>query len=275
MRRVTDKNQKTKTKCLRRVKIFPPPPSYQAGERFAERAPRTTLGRLVDVWFEEAGDGPMNPSQVTVRHTPLKKGKVDAGATTLDKIVTTGAQSAAVQNDPLCKQALANLQGKTATVHTSIAAKKQAAQTLDSASMTLKLDYGAARSALVTYEEGVRVLANGDASIIAGAGLLTRDMSPPEPQLAVVVEVIGKKGKLAAEGVVKWPEVAGATSYAVQVNFTPQTPSSAYTALGTATRRTRVVKAPTAGAQFLVQVAAVASDGTQSAWSDAILVTAR
>jgi hypothetical protein len=33
--------------------------------------------------------------------------------------------------------------------------------------------------------------------------------------------------------------------------------------------------APTAGAQFLAQIAAIASDGTQSAWCDPILVTAR
>jgi hypothetical protein len=217
----------------------------------------------------------MNPAQVTVRHTPLKKGKVDEGATTLDKIVTTGAQSAPVQNDPLCKQALTVLQGKTTTVHSSIAAKKQAAQELVSTSMTLKLDYTAARNALVTYEEAVRVLAGGDGSIIAGAGLLSREMNPPEPALGVVVDVKGKKGTLGAEGVAKWPAVAGATSYAVQVNFTPQTPNSPYTSLGTATRRSRVIKAPAPGAQFLVQAAAVSSDGVQSAWSDPVLVTAR
>jgi hypothetical protein len=39
--------------------------------------------------------------------------------------------------------------------------------------------------------------------------------------------------------------------------------------------RRRVVKAPTAGAQFLARVAALASDGTQSDWSETILATAR
>jgi hypothetical protein len=34
------------------------------------------------------------------------------------------------------------------------------------------------------------------------------------------------------------------------------------------------VKGPVPGCQFLVQIAALGSDGTQSDWSDAILATA-
>jgi hypothetical protein len=51
----------------------------------------------------------MNPSNLTVRHTPLSNNKLAEGAVTLDKIVAAGAQCPAVQNDPLAKQALANL----------------------------------------------------------------------------------------------------------------------------------------------------------------------
>jgi len=217
----------------------------------------------------------MDPTSMTVRHTPLKKDKAPVGAATLNKIVAAGAQCAAVQNDPLAKQALTLLQARTTTLGTSLTSKQQIAQTLLAAMKTLGIDLAAAGEALVNYEAAVRTLAAGDGSLINAAGLLTRPSKTPEEALAIVEKVTGKKGKEAALAVVHWPATAGATSYAVQVNFTPQTAGSAYSALGSATNRNRVVKAPAPGAQFLVQVAAIASDGTQSAWSDAVLVTAR
>ncbi len=217
----------------------------------------------------------MNPTNLTVRHTPLSKDKVPDGAATLDKICAAGAQCAAVQNDPLCKQSLAVLQTRTTALHTSLTAKQQAAQVLLTAAKVMGLDYLAVGDALVNYESSVRTLAAGDGSVINAAGLLSRPVKTPAPSLTPVTGVKGKKGKEPAQGIVSWPAAPGATSYALQVNFTPQTAASPYTAVGTGTKRTRIVKAPAAGAQFLAQVAAVASDGTMSTWSDAILVTAR
>jgi hypothetical protein len=217
----------------------------------------------------------MNPSNLTVRRTPLTKSKAAEGAATLDKICTAGAQCPAVQADPLAKQALAVLQAKTGTLHTSLSSKQQLAQAIMTAIKVLGIDLGAAAESLVNYEDAVRTLAAGDGSIINAAGLLSRVVKPPPPTLSVVENLASRKGAEASQAVLYWPAAPGATSYAVQVNFTPQTPAGPFTALGSGTRRTRLVKAPTPGAQFLAQVAAIASDGTQSAWSDAILATAR
>jgi hypothetical protein len=73
----------------------------------------------------------------------------------------------------------------------------------------------------------------------------------------------------------RWAAASGATGYAVEVNFTPGNPAGPWTSLGTGSRRTRLVTAPTPGAHFPARVAAVASDGTQTPWSATILVTAR
>ncbi len=217
----------------------------------------------------------MNPNDMTVRHTSLKKARPVDGAAMLNKICTAGAQCTAVQNDPVAKAALMVLQTRCTTVNGSLSSKQLSAQALMIAIKVMDVDIDAAGDSLVIYEQAVRALAAGDGSIITGAGLQARPATTPEQPLGVVVDVTSKKGKEAAEAIVTWPKTAGATSYALQVNFTPQTAASTYTALGSATRRTRMVKAPAAGAQFLAQVAAIASDGTVSAWSDAILVTAR
>jgi hypothetical protein len=217
----------------------------------------------------------MNPTTLTVRHTPLSKDKVPEGAVTLDKVCSAGTVCAAVQNDPLAKQALAALQTKTTALHASLSGKQQAAQALLAASKVMWIDLAAAGEALTNYEAAVRTVAAGDGSIINAAGLLSRPVRAPAQPLSIVTEVAGKKGKEPGQGIVSWPAAPGATSYALQVNFTPQTPASPYTMVSTGTKRSRVVKAPATGAQFLAQVAAVASDGTMAAWSDAILVTAR
>jgi hypothetical protein len=41
------------------------------------------------------------------------------------------------------------------------------------------------------------------------------------------------------------------------------------------TSHRRVITAPAPGAQFLVQIAAIGSDGTQSAWCEPYLATAK
>ncbi len=217
----------------------------------------------------------MNPNNMTVRRTPLKRDRMAVSASTLTKICATGAQSAAVQNDPVSKAALMVLQTRCSSLNTNLSNKELAAQALMTAIKLTGVDLGAASESLAAYEMAVRAMAGGDGSIITGAGLQARPVTTPAAPLGVVVGVTSKKGKEATEAIVHWPATAGATSYALQVNFTPQTAGSAYAAFGSGTRRNRLVKAPAAGAQFLAQVAAIAGDGTQSAWSDAILVTAR
>ena len=216
----------------------------------------------------------MDPSNLTVRHTPLKDNRLPEGAATLDKIVTAGSNCPAVQNDPLAKQAWTNLQGKVTTLHGSLGNKEQIAQTLLAAAKSARIDFDGSKEALVNYEKAVGTVANGNGAVINQAGLLSREVTTPRPALANVEKVTGKRGKQPAQAIVKWPEAAGATSYAVEVNFTPATPTGPFTSLGTATNRTRVVTAPTPGAQFLVRIAPVASNGTQGPWSDAVLVTA-
>jgi hypothetical protein len=133
-----------------------------------------------------------------------------------------------------------------------------------------------ARTALSMYETAIVSVADGDAVVINKAGLLSRDEAPAAPiPLARVAKVNCELGRNASESKLSWPETPGAASYAVEVNLTPQTPAGPWTALGTVTRRTKVVKAPAPGAQFLARIAAVASDGTPSDWSDTVLATAR
>jgi hypothetical protein len=121
----------------------------------------------------------------------------------------------------------------------------------------------------------VNGIAGGNPATITAGGLQARDVKTPAAALGVVKDLKGTPGKAPKEAVLSWPEVQGATLYAVQVNWTPEDPAAPFTALPTSSRRRRVVTAPAKGAQFKAQVAAIGSDGTQSAWCDAILVTAR
>ncbi len=216
----------------------------------------------------------MNPSNLTVRHTPLNDSRLAQGTATLDKVLSAAAQCQAVQNDPLAKQAVANLQTKVTTLHGSLSSRELVAQALLTAIKVLRLDFDAAKDALVSYEKAVDTVADGDGSIINQAGLLARSTTTTPAALETVAGVTGKRGKQPAQAIVKWPAAAGATSYAVEVNFTPATPAGPWTPVSTSTNRSRVVTAPSAGAQLLARVAALASDGTQGPWSDAILVTA-
>ena len=77
------------------------------------------------------------------------------------------------------------------------------------------------------------------------------------------------------ETVVTWPAVAAATSYAVQVNANLATPTGPFTPLQPGSSRRRVIMAPAQGAQILVQIAAVSSDGTQTAWCEPFLATTK
>ena len=154
--------------------------------------------------------------------------------------------------------------------------RKLAAQAaLLSATKTLEIQFGAAANALRTYETAVNTVADGDASIINKAGLLTRATKTPPAALGSVVGVHSVPGKLPAQAILRWPEVARATSYAIEVNMTPAAPAGPWTAINPGSSRRRVLTTPTPATQMLARVAAVMADGTQSAWSNPVLVTTR
>jgi hypothetical protein len=216
-----------------------------------------------------------NPKHAKVKHTPISKNKVGDSVKKLDAIVSAGTQSADVQNSPIAKQALSDLAGAVTNLHGAMSSKESLALALAAATKALGIDVTAASSALRTYESAVNTVADGDASVINKAGLTARDEKTPPSALGVVTDVRSKPGKLVTEAIVSWPAVPGATSYAMEVNYTPSNPSGTYTALASGSSRRRTIKGPTPASQFLARVAAVASDGTQSDWSAPIVVTTR
>ena len=141
----------------------------------------------------------------------------------------------------------------------------------------LAKDVKAAKVSLDTYETCVVGVCHGDAAIINKAGLLARPVAPAAPPTTMekVAKITSSLGKLPRMAKLAWPAAPGAASYAVQVNFTPGTPAGPWILLGTCTRRTKEVTTPTPAAQFLAQIASVASDGTQGDWCDAILAISR
>jgi len=217
---------------------------------------------------------PTNPNQATVRRTLLQRTTIADGLTTLDNVCSAGAQSAEVQASPVAQQALLALQKTVTTAHGSLATRVQIGQTLQAAIKALRRDVQAVRVAVRTYEAAVGALAQGDAAVINKAGLQSRAQKTPPVPLGKVSVVHSKPGKHAAEAILTWPRAPGATGYAIEVNFTPQTPTGPWTAITSGSSRRRAVKGPAPGAQFLVRIASLGSDGTQSEWSDAILATA-
>jgi hypothetical protein len=218
----------------------------------------------------------MNPTPSTVKATPLAgRGRsVAACLSNLSNVCAAGAQSADVQASPVALAALGGLKKAVTTATTSLASRQALAQALMTAIRVLGVDFEQVKTALSTYEVAIDGLANGSASVITKAGLPAKGPKPAPTALGPVTEVFSKPGKSPTEAILSWPAGPGATSYAIQVSFTPQNPAGPFTALASGTARRRVVKAPTPGAQFLVQVASLASDGAQSAWSAPILATA-
>jgi hypothetical protein len=214
-----------------------------------------------------------NPPRATVRHALLQNKRVAECLATLDNVCTAGAQCPAVQSSPMAKQALTTLQTSVTTAHASLNAKLALAQQLMAAIKTLNISFGAVRTALSAYETSVNFVANGDASVINAAGCLSRIPKTPSAALGNVTAVQSKPGKNPTEAILTWPAVAGATSYAIEVNTTPQNPAGTWTAIASGTSRRRVVKGPAPASQILARVAAQGSDGTPSAWSDPVLVT--
>jgi len=213
-------------------------------------------------------------SNAKVRHTSIT-GKAPQSLSTLDNVCNAGAQCQQVQSSPIATQALGALQTSVTNAHGSLTKKQAAATALLAAAKALGLDLGTVKLALSSYEAVVNTIANGDASVINKSGLLSRSSKTLPTALGKVPVVHTKLGKLMAEAILSWPVGPGASSYALEVNFTPQTPAGPWVSLGNGTGRRRVVKAPAQGAQFLARVASVASDTSQSEWCDAILATAR
>ena len=208
-----------------------------------------------------------------VRHTLIAGKTVPECLSTLTNTCNAGSQCQAVQNAPAAKTALSVLQGAVSAAQGSLTTKQQLAQALLAAVKALNLDIEAVKLALTSYEAAVGAIAAGDASIINKAGLLSLDGKASSAALGKVTVVRSKVGKHLTEGIVSWPETPGATSFALEVNPTPQDPAGPWIDLGTGTSRRRIVKGPAAASQILARVAAVAGDGTRSEWSDAILVT--
>ncbi len=210
----------------------------------------------------------------TVRHSLLAGKKVPDCLSTLDNVCSAGAQCTEVQGSPVAKQALTALQTAVTGAHGSLTAKQALVQSLMAAIKALSLDFQTVRRALRSYEASVDALADGDASVINKAGLLSRSPKAPATALDKVSAVYSKPGKHPGEAILSWPRGPGATGYAIEVNLTPQSPSGPWTPLPSGSGRRRVVKAPASGAQLLARVASLGSDGSQSDWSDVVLVTA-
>ena len=217
-----------------------------------------------------------DPVLSTVQRTLLRGKKVPDALSALGSTCSAGAQCTQVQTSPVATAALGDLKVKVDTANTSLVTKKKADQDARTAGKTLRNDVKSVRVSLGTYETAVAGVSGGDAAIITKAGLPSRPVAPTaKPPMQMVTKLTAAVGKTAKTAKLRWPVAPGAASYAIQVNWTPQSPGGPWINLGTCTRRSKVVTAPTPGAQFLVQVASVTSDGTPAEWCDAILATAR
>ena len=213
-------------------------------------------------------------NQATVRRGLLDGKKVPEGLSALDNVCSAGAQCLEVKSSPVAMSALTALQDAVTTAHTSLTNKQALAQALMAALKTLEDDVGTVKAALGAYEAAVVAVAKGSAAVINKAGLASRNQKAPPAALEKVETVSSMPGKNLAEAIISWPPAAGASSYAMELNFTPQDPSGPWTALIPGSRRRRAVKGPGPGAQFLVRVASIASGGERSDWSDPILAKA-
>jgi hypothetical protein len=216
-----------------------------------------------------------NSPRSTVRRTLIGPQRIAEVLVVLNNACTAGAQCPAVQNAVGAKQALANLTTAVVAAAAAHASRLSFLSLLATEAQALRLGIAGCAGALRTYESAVNALAAGNASIIHKAGLPSRAQKIPPSPLGEIGSVKQKPGKLLATAILSWPKVARATGYAIQVNPTPATPSGPWTALSSGSSRRRVVSGPGPGSQILVQIAALAGNGAQSAWSAPILVTTR
>jgi hypothetical protein len=214
-----------------------------------------------------------NPNHARIVRTVPDETPVSDGLLALGNVCVAGKQCPEVQGSPVALAALTALEATVATAGASLAGKLQLATALMTAIEVLHADYEAVLIAARTYESAVAGVAVGDAAIIAKAGLRPRATRTPATQLGKVSEVHSQPGKHPAESILAWPPGPGATAYAIEVSFTPQDPTAPWTALTSGSGRRRTVKGPTPGCQILARVASLASDGTQSEWSDVVLAT--
>jgi len=210
----------------------------------------------------------------TVRRSLLARKSIASGLSALVATCNSGMQCPEVQASPIASQALLALQKAVGSASTTLSVKEAAAVAFASSSRALSTDFKTVRVALQTYETVIAGLAAGSAAIITNAGLTPRDQTPPIAALTAVSVVHAKPGKRSAEAIVSWPAAPGATGYALEACFAPQAATPTWTALASGSGRRRTVKGPSAGAQFLVRVASLGSDGTQSDWSNPVMATA-
>jgi hypothetical protein len=217
----------------------------------------------------------MASKSAAVRRDLLKKKKPPEAVAALQDVCRTAAQSPEVKASQAAASALGELSLITDATGTSLQLVLDKAQELRAARKALRRNLTKSRVKLVAYEALVDSLAEGDAAVIARAGLPSRARKPPSPALEKVASVTPKPGRQPGEGIISWPPAPGATTYAIEVNLAPENPASTYTAIAPGSSRRRTVKGPSPGSKILARVAAVASDGTMSAWSDPVLVTTR
>ena len=219
---------------------------------------------------------PGKPSRTVVDRSSLDKMRIPACLEAMNTTCTTGATCAAVTGSATCNAALTALKGHVATASTSLTTYNNARKALQAAATVLQKDYHTARTAYGTYMTCVDEIALGDASIISAAGCTGRLENPPSAALETVSSFRSKPWKTSATARLQWAAVRSAANYVVELNPTPQTPAGPWNSAGNASPRlTKVVTAATPGAQMLARVAALHADGTQSEWSDAILVTTK
>jgi hypothetical protein len=209
----------------------------------------------------------------TVRRSLIAKKKIPDCLTTLDGVCSAGAQSPEVQNSVPAQHALGDLKQSVATARTSLISRVSLAQSLLAAIKTLDTDCKAVKVALRTYESIINAIADGDGAVINRAGLLSRDDRIVPSALGKVTTIQSKPGKLAMEAILSWSRAPGATSYVIEASFTAPGAPVSWAPLTAGSGRRRVVKGPTPSAQFQVRIASLGSDGTQSEWSDPVLVT--
>ena len=212
--------------------------------------------------------------QATVQRTVTEAKTEVEGLSLLKTVCEAGKQCPEVQNAPLALQALTGLQSAVTAADASLTAKMNLAASLVAAIKLMYEDYHLVLLAARSYEAAVAGIAKGSAVIINKAGLKARLPVTTTTVLGKVTLLNSKAGKHPAEALLTWRAGPGATGYAIEVNFTPQSPSGPWAALTSGTGRRRTVKGPVPGCQFLARVASLGSDGTQSEWSDPILCTA-
>jgi len=211
-----------------------------------------------------------------VDRSTLDKLRIPAALAAIDTTCSTGAACAAVTGSPTCNAAFTAMKGYVATASASLTTYNNARMALQAAITALHKDFGAARTAYGTYMTCVDEVAGGDASIITAAGCTGRLESPPGLPLDKVSKFRSKPWKTSASARLQWAAVPSAANYVVELNPTPENPAGPWSPAGNASPRlTRLVTAPTPGAQMLARVAAIHPDGTQSEWSDPLLVTTK